>query len=57
MFTGQNPEMTVVQWEAGRTVMYAYQTGSKHKAIVMAPIKLSQGNSYCHGKDCKKIYR
>lgn len=28
-----------VLWEVGRVVMYDYQTGSKHKAIVMAPIK------------------
>lgn len=39
MFKSQNPGMAVVLWEAGRVVMYDYETGSKHKAIVMAPIK------------------
>jgi hypothetical protein len=39
MFQSQIPGMALVLWEAGRIVIHDYETGSKHKAIVMAPIK------------------
>jgi hypothetical protein len=35
----QAPEKAVVLGEAGRIVMYDSEAGSKHKAIVIAPVK------------------
>lgn len=50
----QAPEKAVVLGEAGRIVMYDSEAGSKHKAIVIAPVKWLQRSSYCYRKDCKK---
>lgn len=53
----QTPEMAAVLMEAGRVVMSDYEKGSKHKVIVMAPIKGLQRDSYCYRKDCKRKKR